>query len=62
MDVNSPEWSKSIFRDASKDCDFKDEWKCSKTGFACRDYMCPIVLQAENPQEVREIFERQKRT
>jgi hypothetical protein len=34
------EMTKREFDVFSRDCDRKDDWKCKKTGYACRDYMC----------------------
>jgi len=42
------EMTKREFDIFSKDCDKKDGWKCKKTGYACKDYMCH-KLKEEQP-------------
>lgn len=60
MDVNSPEWSRRVFSELSGVCDFKEDWKCTKTGYACKDCLCPIVKAAADLKEVRAAFARQQ--
>lgn len=59
MDVNSAEWSQREFRELSSVCDFKEDWKCSKTNVACKDYICPLVKVAADIKEVRANFVQQ---
>jgi len=56
MDVNSADWSQREFRELSGVCDFKEGQMCSKTKYACRDLMCPIVRAAADIKEVRANF------
>jgi hypothetical protein len=60
MDVNSADWSQREFRELSGVCDFKEDWMCSKTKVACKDYMCPIVKAAADIKEVRANFVQQR--
>jgi len=56
MDVNTGDLSQREFRDLSGICASKLDWKCEKTGYACKDYLCPIVASAKDVKEVREKF------
>lgn len=56
MEVNSVDWSQKEFRELSGVCDFREDWKCSKTNYACKDYMCPLVKAARDMKEVRKNF------
>ena len=60
MDVNAPGWSQKEFKELSGVCDYRSSWMCSKTGYACKDYMCPLVKMAANIEELRASFINQK--
>jgi hypothetical protein len=59
MDVNSAEWSQQEFRELSGVCAFKEGVQCSKTKFACRDFICPFVKAGTDIKEVRANFAQQ---
>jgi hypothetical protein len=59
MDVNSKDWSSREFNELSKSCGFKKDWQCSKTSYACKDYMCHIVKYSNSIEEMREKFAKQ---
>jgi hypothetical protein len=56
MDVNGSDYDSSVFRELSKGCDLKKGWQCSKTGYACKDYLCHRVKSAADIKEVRSNF------
>lgn len=62
MDVNCNEWSQHEFiHKMTIDCKDRNDTICNKTGYACKDYLCPIVKLAEDISEVRSMFEWQKK-
>jgi hypothetical protein len=60
MDVNNGELSGMEFKELSGVCSNRKDWQCLKThGYACKDYLCPIVKAAKNIEEIREVFLKQ---
>jgi len=59
MDVNVAEWSQREFFALAEMCVDKNGTCCNKTGWACRDMLCPVVKAARNIKEVRANFAQQ---
>lgn len=60
MDVNSAGWSQKEFIDMAQGFCFDEKNSmCERTGYACKDYLCPIVKMARDINEVRSAFENQ---
>lgn len=59
MDVNSSDWSQHEFIKMSSNCNYKEQWMCKRTSYACKDYLCPIVKSVKNIAEVRSNFAQQ---
>jgi hypothetical protein len=58
MDINDPkcELTQHQFKVLTYECKFKQDWKCSKTDVACKDYLCPFVKKAKTLSELCEMF------
>lgn len=39
-------------------CNDKDDWKCKKTGAACKDYMCPQLKSSV--KEIVKVYSKSK--
>lgn len=60
MDINTIKWSQKEFIDMACFCVDKDSVMCKRTGYACKDYMCPIVKAARSIEDVKKAFENQQ--
>ena len=60
MDVNSSDWTRREFKGLSVDCESKIGVVCTRTDYACKDILCPIVKSAKDIAEVRSNFAQQQ--
>jgi hypothetical protein len=61
MDVNSREWSQRQFKENAVACKNFNAPMYKRTTYICKDYMCPLVKQAETIEDLKILFERNRK-